>query len=80
MSEDGPQAPIELVYADNRDRRHTIALKDAARLDFGSAKPFKAVDAAAVLERNSAATPGANTQRVSRGSTAGLSVSRSLGS
>jgi hypothetical protein len=32
---------IELVYADNRDRRHTIALEDAAPLDFGSAKPFR---------------------------------------
>src|SRR6185437_920404 len=32
---------IELVYADNRDRRHAIALKDAVSLHFGSAKPFR---------------------------------------
>jgi hypothetical protein len=32
---------IELVYADNRDRRHIIGLKDAAPLDFGSTKPFR---------------------------------------
>jgi hypothetical protein len=32
---------VELVYADNRDRQHTIGLKDVAPLDFGSAKPFR---------------------------------------
>jgi hypothetical protein len=36
---------IELVYADNRDRRYTIALEDAAPLDFGSAKPFRKLPA-----------------------------------
>jgi hypothetical protein len=32
---------IRLVYADDRDRRHTVALEDAALLDFGSVKAFR---------------------------------------
>ncbi len=32
---------IQLVYADGRDRRHAVALEDAALLDFGQVKAFR---------------------------------------
>jgi hypothetical protein len=32
---------IQLVYADDRDRQRTVALEDAALLDFGRVKPFR---------------------------------------
>ena len=32
---------IQLVYVDDRDRRRTVALEDAAGLDLGMAKAFR---------------------------------------
>ena len=32
---------IQLVYADDRDRQCTVALEDAALLDFGQVKAFR---------------------------------------
>jgi hypothetical protein len=32
---------IQLVYADDRDRLHAIALKDAAAIDFGRVRAFR---------------------------------------
>ena len=32
---------IQLVYADDRDRRHAVALEEAALLDFGQVKAFR---------------------------------------
>lgn len=32
---------IQLVYADDRDRRHAVALEDAARIDFAQVRGFR---------------------------------------
>lgn len=32
---------IQLAYADERDRRHVVALEDAAAVDFGRSRPFR---------------------------------------
>jgi hypothetical protein len=32
---------IQLVYVDDRDRRRTVAIDDAAGIDFGVAKAFR---------------------------------------